>query len=443
VELSDLLESLRQGGSASVDETEDASGESRMDEAGVEEASRTEDSIHEMEASAVFGIDDQLAVPDVDKIRYVCAALNGVDQASQPNPPGAIGSAEVRDGRSVEPYILMSRGQEFADSLEVSFFAKTFPTLFPFGRGGPRQALEGSRETEEIESTQSGPRCNLTLAKWAKLVLQRHGGRFAVHPVFAFLVFNMELRSRNRRASMASVKRRNFAQVEAAIRSLDAAKLERARQELEETGKTTDPDVRLLLRSLSVYGHRQPMSRESRLLLRKKLVSLIVLLGLPAIWFTLNPNDLTNPVKLRLAAYRKHDKDQAEVLLRHLDRSHKRAQLAISDPLGSALFFHREVSMFFRHYVKTGEDSVFGRMREYFGAVETNERGSLHIHGLMWLHGNMGFDSLFRHGPGSAADQEAMAAYINSVFTEVRILAGGRWNVSGEEADGLGPGPGG
>lgn len=50
--------------------------------------------------------------------------------------------------------------------------------------------------------------------------------------------------------------------------------------------------------------------------------------------------------------------------------------------------------MFFKFYVKVGEPSVFGRVNQYFGAVETNERGALHLHGLLWLHGNMRLSSL-------------------------------------------------
>jgi len=31
---------------------------------------------------------------------------------------------------------------------------------------------------------------SMSLETWARLVLQRHGGRFATHHVFAFLVFS-------------------------------------------------------------------------------------------------------------------------------------------------------------------------------------------------------------------------------------------------------------
>ncbi|XP_044714498.1 ATP-dependent DNA helicase PIF1 [Hirsutella rhossiliensis] len=169
--------------------------------------------------------------------------------------------------------------------------------------------------------------------------------------------------------------RKNFRKVERIVRSMTTERLAAARVELESSGKTTDGDVKELLRSLSLYGHRQPMSREVRLNMRRKIQSLIVGYGVPAIWFTINPNDITNPVKLRLAAYRTRDPDAAEEFLEGLGDAYKRARLAISDPMSSAVFFHREMKLFFDHYVKVGEESVFGRIGKYYGAVETNERG--------------------------------------------------------------------
>jgi hypothetical protein len=221
---------------------------------------------------------------------------------------------------------------------------------------------------------------------------------------------------------MMSVTKRNFPDVERIVRSLGAERLGAARRQLEASGKTTDEDVNQLLRSLSLYGYRQPMSRELRLSMRRKIKSLIIRHGTPAIWFTLNPNDITNPVKLRLAAYRTREAEEAEGFLTSLDMSYKRARLAVSDPLSSALFFHREISMFFKYYVRVGEESVFGRINEYFGAVETNERGSLHIHGIMWLEGNMELASVLNdvEGEDQVSYRERVVQYVDSVFKEVR-----------------------
>ncbi|XP_044714557.1 ATP-dependent DNA helicase PIF1 [Hirsutella rhossiliensis] len=230
--------------------------------------------INEVTSSGMFALDGPPDVADVEKLQFACDAVAGV---------------RGRGDGGCEPYIRVSRG-EFTDSFEASFFARTFPTLFPFGVG-------------------------------------------------------------------------------------DQERLAADKVELESSGKTTDGDVKELLRSLSLYGHRQPMSREVRLNMRRKIQSLIVGYGVPAIWFTINPNDITNPVKLRLAAYRTRDPDAAEEFLEGLGDAYKRARLAISDPMSSAVFFHREMKLFFDHYVKVGEESVFGRIGKYYGAVETNERG--------------------------------------------------------------------
>ena len=77
-----------------------------------------------------------------------------------------------------------------------------------------------------------------------------------------FLVFNILVRSRNRRVSMLSVKRKNFSEVEYIVRLLSAERLERAKEYLEVSGKTTDEGINQLLRSLSLYKLHQPISRE-------------------------------------------------------------------------------------------------------------------------------------------------------------------------------------
>lgn len=112
--------------------------------------------------------------------------------------------------------------------------------------------------------------------------------------------------------SMASVQKSDFADIERTIQGLAAARLDKAKIELETFGKTTDAGVNRLLRSLSLYGYSQPMSRESRLAMRRKIKSLIIRYGIPAIWFTLNPNDITNPIKLKLVAYRTRETGDAE-----------------------------------------------------------------------------------------------------------------------------------
>ncbi|XP_044714548.1 PIF1-like helicase domain-containing protein [Hirsutella rhossiliensis] len=333
--------------------------------------------INEVTSSGMFALDGPPDVADVEKLQFACDAVGEGADDGRAGPRAWVGSlaggVRGRGDGGCEPYIRVSRGGEFTDSFEASFFARTFPTLFPFGVGD-QEAAAG----DPVSSR------SLNLQAWAEIVLRRHGGRFALHHIFAFLVFNMGVRSRNRRVSMLSVGRKNFRKVERIVRSMTTERLAAARVELESSGKTTDGDVKELLRSLSLYGHRQPMSREVRLNMRRKIQSLIVGYGVPAIWFTINPNDITNPVKLRLAAYRTRDPDAAEEFLEGLGDAYKRARLAISDPMSSAVFFHREMKLFFDHYVKVGEDSMLADI----------------------------------HGEDQAAYRERIVRYIDSVFSE-------------------------
>lgn len=186
------------------------------------------ETIHEISSSGMFALDSRPDVADMEKLRYVCDALGQDTSYNQTGGSAWAGSAEVRLEHASEPYIQVCRGEEFADSFDTRFFAKTFPTLFPVGNGGPRQAEESITDMSSR---------NMSLEMWARLALQRHGGRFAIHHIFAFLVFNMLVRSRNRRVSMLSVTRKNFPEVERVVRSLSAKRLERAKEELEVSGK--------------------------------------------------------------------------------------------------------------------------------------------------------------------------------------------------------------
>jgi hypothetical protein len=95
--------------------------------------------IQEVSASGMFALDALSDVENTEKLQYVYEALG--PKTATVNSVRAhgqwAGSADVRSGGTSEPYIVMSRGEEFADSHDAWFFAKTFPTLFPFGAGGP------------------------------------------------------------------------------------------------------------------------------------------------------------------------------------------------------------------------------------------------------------------------------------------------------------------
>ena len=260
----------------------------------------------------------------------------------------------------------------------------------------------------------------MTLEAWAKVILQRHGGRCAAHPAFSFLIFNMLVRSRNRRIAQGRLKRQAFGRVQGIHRQLTPDCLREAQEEMLEGRRTTNPDIIALMKELSLYGSRHPLSNESRLSMRKKIRAMNIKFGLAAIWKTLNPNDINNPVKLRLAAHRRHNQEAAEALLHTLNTSQQVSAVSVHDPLSSTLFFFREVSLFFEHYVRAGKPSIYGNVSHYYATVETNDRGALHLHGLLWLHGNLSLPNLIQDlaNPDEEDYRSRVKTYVDDVFNQ-------------------------
>ncbi|EMT69198.1 hypothetical protein FOC4_g10000459 [Fusarium odoratissimum] len=294
--------------------------------------------LYETGSSGIFDLDGWPDITDAGKLRHLLESM---------------GVAAVWHDRVAEPCIAVSRGEDFADHFDTWYLPRAFPSLLPRGMGGPRQVEEwavAEREAAlqiceaEFAVRRLVSSRNMTLEAVEQALVQRHGGGFASHLVFLFLVFNIRVRSRNRRVSMASIRKSDFPQVEHTIKELTAARLEKASIELESSGKTADPAVNQLLRSLSLYGYRQPMSRESRLTMRRKIKS----------------------------------------------------------------------------YVNVGEESVFVLVSQYNVVAETNERGALHLHGLLWLQGNMHLGTLSRdiQGEEHVAYRKRVIDYVDSIFSE-------------------------
>ncbi|KAM4061813.1 PIF1-like helicase [Hirsutella rhossiliensis] len=208
--------------------------------------------------------------------------------------------------------------------------------------------------------------------------------------------------------------------LEQAYANLNEDRLKRAEAEMRETRTTSDPDISVLLRELSIFGHAQPLSNESRLLMRRKIQAVNIWAGMPAVWITISPNDINNPIKMKLAIHRLHDYDSAKELLADLREKYDRIALSTMDPVSSGIFFHREISLFFDKYVNTGRESIFGKISHYYATVETNERGSLHLHGLLWLEGNMRLPNLMDDmaNPAEEAYRAQVIRYVDSVFHE-------------------------
>jgi hypothetical protein len=94
--------------------------------------------------------------------------------------------------------------------------------------------------------------------------------------------------------------------------------------------------------------------------------------GLPST----NPSDLQNPLVLILAGveYSSTTFPAATAAIRQA--------VATSNPVAVAQFFHHTCKTILDNLLATGsgETGILGDVSNYFGVVETNRRGMLHLH---------------------------------------------------------------
>src|SRR6266850_568000 len=118
--------------------------------------------------------------------------------------------------------------------------------------------------------------CNAMVSKICLLggtiLTKAVGGRFARHPSFPFLIFNMLVKSENRRISNIRMAKKSYDKVKQIYETLTPEEIKAAEEEYRQTRTTTNPKVSYLLRELSAFGHGQHMSNEERLYQRRKIL---------------------------------------------------------------------------------------------------------------------------------------------------------------------------
>ncbi|PVH67295.1 hypothetical protein DL98DRAFT_384932, partial [Cadophora sp. DSE1049] len=122
--------------------------------------------------------------------------------------------------------------------------------------------------------------------------------------------------------------------------------------------------VHSLITNMRIISSFNPESFGEKMRFRNLIFGKIARLGLPLIWFTLNPKDIGNIFVVRLAG--------EEISLDEPGIKSKLLQLTIKNPSLVAQFFHVVVTSFFTCFFKTlsREPGIFGTVASHFGIVE-------------------------------------------------------------------------
>lgn len=258
-----------------------------------------------------------------------------------------------------------------------NFFEKAFPCLYPYGCGG----IEGCQPVR------------LDLREHVKWALQYHDRRFRREEKFAFVAFGILQKRQALLSARLQMKRKDFDADARLLMTITPEKLAQARREEDEHKPISDPAVRLLRKHIHATAGRIQGSDQSRYQLRSQIWATSVAKGPPSLWITINPNDLHDPIA-QIFAGEEIDLDRFVRTAR--PDKHQRASNIAADPYAAARFFHFMVRTILTTlfgveatpFKVNSRKGVLGKVSAYFGTVESQGRGSLHLHMLVWLEGS-------------------------------------------------------
>ena len=177
---------------------------------------------------------------------------------------------------------------------------------------------------------------------------------------------------------------------------------------------TSDPAIAILRRTIQIVAGRVPNLFAEKQEMRMRLQGLFIEFGLAAFWLTINPSDLRDPLVVKLAGV-----TLPQDALRRANAAFRR-KTANMNPAAIAVFFDKVCTGILEALICPGEGEfgIFGDVSTYFGAVETNGRGMLHLHCLIWVTGNLDFFNLREKMLNDPEFAHQMMDYLDSIISE-------------------------
>jgi hypothetical protein len=221
----------------------------------------------------------------------------------------------------------------------------------------------------------------VSLNQHIRYLLAYEDQRFEKHHSFMFVMFNVLQRRQACWNASLMASRPYFRDTATNLQTLTSKEIETAL--ISATTHTfssiTNPRINMLMKQIRTVGGHVMGSAYSRSALRTQIHALIFNQGLPSIFMTINPADIHSRIALYFAGV---DLDLDKILPETIPSTYERAQIIAAHPVATARFFNVLISSILKCMVEKG---VLGPIKAYFGTVENQGRGSLHLHILIWL----------------------------------------------------------
>ena len=235
-----------------------------------------------------------------------------------------------------------------------------------------------------------------------------------------FYIYDLILIRQASFGNYVQVKNGYWAKATQELAKLSANDLQHAAQQFTDRKKISNPAIHSLITNMRIISSFNPESFGEKMRFRNLIFGKIARLGLPLIWFTLNPKDIGNIFIVKLAS--------EEISLDEPGIRSKLLQLTIKNPSLVAQFFHVVITSFFTCFFRTlsKELGIFGTVSSHFGIVESTTRMMLHLHGFAWLAGNIGAAGFHQRLKSDAGFKVRVLTYIRSIVRETVDLTSGQ-----------------
>lgn len=293
-------------------------------------------------------------------------------------------TAAMRHLKSGKNFIQMGHSEDFINTYDDELlFPLLYPTLFPYGCGG----FELSTRSK-----------SLTLQTQARHFLSLADKRFQLHYSFLFTVFNILQRRAVNIGARLKVKQENFEkfshdfsnitekEIDEALAYHESRNSPNTRKAYTDAVKKVDS----ILKQVQLVSAKVQGTTGSRLKMRNEIRGMMLDLGLPSFYVTINPADCHNPIVNLMAG---DDVDIDNLLKEERVGYRDQAFRIARNPFVGAKFFDTYMHAFFTHLIgdnwENGNElgGLLGHATGYYGCVEAQGRGSLHCHLLIWLDG--------------------------------------------------------
>ncbi|CAF4618095.1 unnamed protein product [Rotaria sp. Silwood1] len=306
---------------------------------------------------------------------------------------------EITDQKDHENiYLIPHSSKPVNEYFNPKLLVGLYPTLFCYGRGSPED------QTRPVK---------IQLREHIRYLLSYNDRRFEKSHSFIFVVFNLlQRRDACFHAQLIATKP-YFRATADEIQSLKSKDIEIALDNISKKAYHSESNNTLnkLLHHIKTIGGRVMGSAYSRMALRTHIHALIYNQGLPSIFLTLNPADIHSPVALYFAGV---PLDLDNIQIDQLMDTYKRAEIIASHPVATAKFFHLLITNILDTMIVGG---VLGPVKAYFGTVESQGRGSLHLHLLIWLVHDMKPADM-KEKIQNADFREKLKAYLEDIIKE-------------------------